>query len=64
MNFNLMENALLKIGEPCKSILEAYYIQKKSDAEIAETFGYTMPIMQKHRIQMLYEIKKTIFCSI
>ncbi len=29
------------IGGPCKSLLEAYYLQKKSMPEIAEFFGYT-----------------------
>ena len=28
-DFLMMENAMSKIGEPCKSLLDAYYLQKK-----------------------------------
>ena len=31
-DFILMENTLSKIGEPCKSLLEAFYIHKKINA--------------------------------
>ena len=41
VEFDLMEGALQKIGEPCKSLLEAFYMQKKQMNEIAELFGYT-----------------------
>jgi RNA polymerase sigma factor (sigma-70 family) len=34
----LMEKALAKIGEPCKSLLEAFYIERKSMPEIASSF--------------------------
>ena len=37
----VMESALGKIGEPCKSLLEAYYIQKKTKPEIANFFDET-----------------------
>ena len=34
-DFILMEQAMSKIGEPCKSLLDAYYLQKKNIMEIA-----------------------------
>ena len=40
-SFQIMEAAMNKIGEPCKSLLDAYYIQKKNMQEIAADFGYT-----------------------
>src|SRR5258708_1177379 len=39
--FVLMEKGLSGLGEPCKSLLEAYYLQKRSMNEIAAAFGYT-----------------------
>ena len=61
---NLMETALLKIGEPCKSILEAYYIQKKSMPEIAETFGYTNADNAKtQKYKCLMRLKKLFFAQ-
>ena len=63
-DFNLMEQALIKIGEPCKSILEAYYIQKKSMPEIAETFGYTNADNAKtQKYKCLVRLKKIFFAQ-
>ena len=39
--FTMMEKALLQLGEPCKTIIEDYYIQNRSMQEICEKFGYT-----------------------
>jgi RNA polymerase sigma factor (sigma-70 family) len=41
LDFLLMEKSMKNLGEPCKSLLEAYYMQKKSMVEIAGSFGYT-----------------------
>lgn len=58
----LMENALGKIGEPCKSLLEAYYLQKKSMPEIAEFFGYTNADNAKtQKYKCLVRLKKIFF---
>ncbi len=63
-DFNLMEKALTKIGEPCKSILEAYYIQKKSMPEIAESFGYTNADNAKtQKYKCLMRLKKIFFAQ-
>lgn len=58
----LMEAALAKIGEPCKSILEAFYIQKKSMPEIAEAFEYTNADNAKtQKYKCLVRLKKIFF---
>ena len=63
-DFILMENALLKIGEPCKSLLEAFYIQKKSMPEIASTFGYTNADNAKtQKYKCLVRLKKIFFAQ-
>ncbi len=61
-DLNLMEKALLKIGEPCKGILDAYYIQKKSMPEIASNFGYTNADNAKtQKYKCLIRLKKIFF---
>ena len=60
----LMENALTKIGEPCKSLLESYYLQKKSMPEIAEFFGYTNADNAKtQKYKCLVRLKKIFFAQ-
>ena len=39
--YGIMRSALGKIGEPCKSLLEAFYIHDKNMSEISSFFGYT-----------------------
>ena len=63
-DFNLMENALGRIGEPCKSLLEAYYIQKKNMQDIAENFGYTNADNAKtQKYKCLMRLKKIFFAQ-
>ncbi len=58
----LMEKALSKIGEPCKGILEAFYIQKKTMPEIAEAFEYTNADNAKtQKYKCLNRLKKIFF---
>ena len=60
----MMENALTKIGEPCKSLLEAYYLQKKSMPELAEFFGYTNADNAKtQKYKCLVRLKKIFFAQ-
>ncbi len=60
----VMESALGKIGEPCKSLLEAYYIQKKSMPEIAAFFGYTNADNAKtQKYKCLVRLKKIFFAQ-
>lgn len=61
-DFLLMEQAMGKIGEPCKSLLEAYYIQKKSMLDIAAEFGYTNADNAKtQKYKCLVRLKKLFF---
>lgn len=62
--FGMMENAMMNIGEPCKSLLEAYYIQKRNMQEIAETFGYTNADNAKNqKYKCLMRLKKLFFAQ-
>jgi RNA polymerase sigma factor (sigma-70 family) len=62
MDFHVMEKALSGLGEPCKSLIEAYYLQKKSMTEIAENFGYTNADNAKNqKYKCLMRLKKLFF---
>ncbi len=63
-DFLVMESAMTKIGEPCKSILEAYYIYKKNMIEIATAFGYTNADNAKtQKYKCLMRLKKLFFAQ-
>ena len=60
--FNMMERAMSGLGEPCKSLLEAFYLQKKSMQEIAMNFGYTNAENAKNqKYKCLMRLKKLFF---
>ena len=60
--FQVMEKALVNLGEPCKSLLEAYYMQKKSMTDIAGSFGYTNADNAKNqKYKCLMRLKKLFF---
>lgn len=61
-DFALMEKALGSLGEPCKSLLEAYYLQKKDMTDIATSFGYTNADNAKNqKYKCLMRLKKLFF---
>ncbi len=63
-DFIIMEHALGKIGEPCKSLLDAYYLQKKNMVEIAGEFGYTNADNAKtQKYKCLIRLKKLFFAQ-
>ena len=63
-DFLIMESALAKIGEPCKSLLEAYYIRKKQMQQIATEFGYTNADNAKtQKYKCLVRLKKLFFAQ-
>ena len=63
-DFSIMETAMSKIGEPCKSLLEAYYIQKKQMQQIADEFGYTNADNAKtQKYKCLVRLKKLFFAQ-
>lgn len=64
LQFRVMEKALQVVGEPCKSLLEAYYIQKKSMSEIAGDFGYTNSGNAKNqKYKCLVRLKRLFFAQ-
>lgn len=62
LEFDMMNKAISSLGEPCKSLLEAYYVQKKSMHDIAEGFGYTNADNAKNqKYKCLMRLKKIFF---
>ena len=60
--FEMMDKAIISLGEPCRSLLEAYYLQKKSMQEIAAGFGYTNADNAKtQKYKCLMRLKKISF---
>lgn len=60
--FKTMHEALAKLGEPCKSLLESFYIKHLSMVEIADTFGYTNPDNAKtQKYKCLNRLKRIFF---
>ena len=63
-DFAIMDRALNSLGEPCKSLLESYYLQKKGMNEIAEVFGYTNADNAKNqKYKCLMRLKKLFFAQ-
>ncbi|MFL5741062.1 MAG: RNA polymerase sigma factor [Flavisolibacter sp.] len=61
-DFLMMEKAMSGLGEPCKSLLEAFYLQKRSMQEIAGSFGYTNAENAKNqKYKCLMRLKKLFF---
>ena len=64
LEFGMMEKAILGLGEPCKSLLEAFYIEKKNMQEIAMNFGYTNAENAKtQKYKCLVRLKKLFFAQ-
>lgn len=62
--FGMMEHAMANIGEPCKSLLESYYVNKRSMQDIAESFGYTNADNAKNqKYKCLMRLKKLFFAQ-
>ncbi len=60
--FEMMEKAISNLGEPCKSLLEAYYLQKQNMQVIAANFGYTNADNAKNqKYKCLMRLKKIFF---
>lgn len=63
-DFEIMDIAMKSLGEPCKSLLESYYILKKHMLEIAEDFGYTNADNAKNqKYKCLLRLKKLFFAQ-
>jgi RNA polymerase sigma factor (sigma-70 family) len=62
MEFGMMEKAMNSLGEPCRTLLEAFYLQKKGMQEIATQFGYTNADNAKtQKYKCLVRLKKLFF---
>lgn len=60
--FVLLDKAILSLGEPCKSLLEAFYFKKKNMQEISSSFGYTNADNAKNqKYKCLMRLKKLFF---
>lgn len=63
-DFAIMDRALNSLGEPCKSLLESFYLQKKGMHEIATDFGYTNADNAKtQKYKCLMRLKKLFFAQ-
>ena len=63
-DFAIMDRALNSLGEPCKSLLESYYLGKKGMNEIAAEFGYNNADNAKNqKYKCLMRLKKLFFAQ-
>jgi RNA polymerase sigma factor (sigma-70 family) len=64
LQYQSLEKAMSSLGEPCKSLIDAYYLQKKHMQEIAEEFGYTNADNAKNqKYKCLMRLKKIFFAQ-
>ena len=64
MQFSKMKIALEGLGEPCKTIVEDFYIHNLSMQDICEKFGYTNTDNAKtQKYKCLQRLKKIFFQS-
>lgn len=62
IQFSKMGDALKLLGEPCKTIIEDFYINNRSMQDICETFGYTNADNAKtQKYKCLQRLKKLFF---
>ncbi len=62
--FDLMTEALDEIGEPCRSLLEDFYIRMNNMQDIADKFGYTNTDTAKNqKYKCLQRLKKLFFAT-
>ena len=64
LQYQTMRTSMGKIGEPCKSLIEAYYVHQKNMHEIAGFFGYTNADNAKNqKYKCLVRLKKLFFAQ-
>lgn len=62
--FQMMEKAMLHLGEPCRSLIEAFYLQKRNMTDIAGHFGYTNADNAKNqKYKCLMRLRKLFFAE-
>ncbi len=61
-HFEQLQTAMEQLGEPCSSLLKAYYHHDKSMQEIAADFGYTNPDNAKtQKYKCLARLRKIFY---
>ena len=61
-HYHQLDTALDQLGEPCRSLLKAFYHHDKSMQEIAAEFGYTNPDNAKtQKYKCLTRLKKIFY---
>jgi len=64
LKFSVMEQAMNQIGEPCRTLLEDFYIKSSSMQEITDKFGYTNADNAKNqKYKCLMRLKKLFFTA-
>jgi len=64
-HYEQLDAALDQIGEPCRSLLKAYYHHDKSMQEIAASFGYTNPDNAKtQKYKCLARLRKIFYAGV
>lgn len=62
--YNQLTKALLQLGEPCSSLLKAFYEEKKNMQEIAAAFQYTNAENAKtQKYKCLTRLRKIFFAA-
>ncbi len=60
--FAIMEESMSRLGEPCRTLLESFYVQKMDMKSITEMFGYTNADNTKtQKYKCLMRLKKLFF---
>jgi RNA polymerase sigma factor (sigma-70 family) len=63
-DFAIMDRALNSLGEPCKGLLEGYYLKKMDMNSLAKDFGYTNADNAKNqKYKCLMRLKKLFFAQ-
>jgi RNA polymerase sigma factor (sigma-70 family) len=63
-HFDQLNKAMNALGEPCSSLLKAFYNEQKSMQEIAGQFGYTNPDNAKtQKYKCLARLKKLFYAA-
>ena len=61
-NVTILQDCFAKIGEPCNTLLKAFYVENKSMQEIAINFGYTNTDNAKtQKYKCLNRLRKLFF---
>lgn len=62
--FEVMSTALESVGEPCRSLLEDYYLRMQNMQDITDKFGYTNTDTAKNqKYKCLQRLKKLFFAA-